>query len=223
MKLFVFVNKDRQCSCSCVETVRWWGSGWTANTPWKKKYTERICQNQRMLYVDRTPIHNPHLCSTNCSQARSGTHKQRHGSRIAVSSLCAWKEPSHLLCFMSHPWLFSHLPFTTSTSSSSFTLPSMTQEPAAQSVQQEQLREHSVHPAPLQAPSVDKLRHQGSFWRKDLQSGGNPRTTTPTHSSRPDDLWKKFLSELGPVSVAWRKTSRQPTGGCELYTHNYST
>ena len=37
-------------------------------------------------------------------------------------------------------------------------------------------REHSVHPAHLQAPSVDKLRHQESLWREDLQSGGNPRT-----------------------------------------------
>ena len=40
-------------------------------------------------------------------------------------------------------------------------------------------REHSVHPAHLQAPSVDKLRHQESLWREDLQSGGNPRTETP--------------------------------------------
>ena len=54
---------------------------------------------------------------------------------------------------MSHPWLLSHLPLTTSTSSSSFTLPSTTQEHAAQSVQQEQLREHPHH-AHLQAPSV---------------------------------------------------------------------
>ena len=28
--------------------------------------------------------------------------------------------------------------------------------------------------------SVDKFRHQESLWREDLQSGGNPRTTTPT-------------------------------------------
>ena len=41
-------------------------------------------------------------------------------------------------------------------------------------------REHSVHPAHLQAPSVDKLRHQESLWREDLQSGGNPRAETPT-------------------------------------------
>ena len=74
-----------------------------------------------------------------------------------------------------------HLPFTTSTSSSSFTLPSTTtQEHAAQPVQHEQLREHPVHHAHLQAPSVDKLRHQESLWRENLQSGGSPRTTTPT-------------------------------------------
>ena len=41
-------------------------------------------------------------------------------------------------------------------------------------------REHSVHPVHLLAHSVDKLRHQESLWRKDLQSGSNPRATTPT-------------------------------------------
>ena len=68
---------------------------------------------------------------------------------------------------MSHPWLFSHTPSSTSTSSSSPTYPTTH-------------REHSVHTAHLQAQSVDKLRHQESLWREDLQSGGNPRTTTPT-------------------------------------------
>ena len=68
---------------------------------------------------------------------------------------------------MSHPRLFSHATSSMSTSSSSPTCPS-TQ------------REHSVHPAHLQAHSADKLRRQESLWREDLQSGGNPRTTTPT-------------------------------------------
>ena len=40
--------------------------------------------------------------------------------------MCAWEESIHLVCSMSHPWL-SHLAFITSTSSSSFNLPSMTQ------------------------------------------------------------------------------------------------
>ena len=80
---------------------------------------------------------------------------------------------------MSHPWL-THLPFTTSTSCASLTLPSATHEHAAQSGQHDLLQERQVHHAHLQAPSVDKLRHQESLWREDLQSGGNPRTTTPT-------------------------------------------
>ena len=52
-------------------------------------------------------------------------------------------------------------------------------------------REHSLHPAHLQAHSVDKRRHQESLWREDLQSGGNPRTTTPTGDE---------LKELATVS-----------------------
>ena len=65
---------------------------------------------------------------------------------------------------MSHPWLFSHAPSSMSTSSSS---PS---NPTTQ-------REHSVYPGHLQDHSVDKLRHQESLWREDLQSGD---TTTPS-------------------------------------------
>ena len=127
-----------------------------------------------------------HICAVQFVHTR-GTHKQRawlkgqHGSRIALSSLCSWKQVwssgvAQCLTFC----CFLTCPFTTSTSSSSFTLPSTTQEQAAQSVQQEQLREHPLRHAHLQAPSVDKLRHQESLWREDLQSGGNPRTTTPT-------------------------------------------
>ena len=93
---------------------------------------------------------------------------------------------------MSHPWL-PHLPLTTSTSSSSFPLPSTTQEHAAQSEQQEHLQEHPVHHAHLQAPSVDKLRHQESLWREDLQSGGNPRTTTPS-GYEPKELANPYQS-----------------------------
>ena len=75
---------------------------------------------------------------------------------------------------MSHPWLFSHVLSSTSTSSSSPVHPTTH-------------REHSVHPAHLQAPSVDKLSHQESLWREDLQSSGNPRTTTPT-GYEPEEL-----------------------------------
>ena len=76
---------------------------------------------------------------------------------------------------MSHPWLFSHAPCSMSTSSSYSPTHSTTQ------------REHSVHPAHLQAPSVDKLRHQESILREVMQSGGNPRTTIPTRND-PEEL-----------------------------------
>ena len=111
---------------------------------------------------------------------------------------------------MSHLWL-SHLPLTTSTSSSSSTLPSATQEHAAQSVQQEQLREHPVHHAHPQAPSVDKLRQQESLWREDLQSGGNPRTTTPTVSAHRE--FAEVIDSVAPpchvknYSSRWRTSS----------------
>ena len=113
-----------------------------------------------------TPTHNTHLSSAVCAQARNA-HTSRLAQELHCPSFCAWKELSHLVCCMSHPWL-SHLLFTTSKSSSSSpTFPTTH-------------REHPVHHAHLQAPSVDKLRHQESLWREDLQSGGNPRTTTPT-------------------------------------------
>ena len=35
-------------------------------------------------------------------------------------------------------------------------------------------------PAHLQALPVDRQHHQESLWRENLESGGNPRTTTPT-------------------------------------------
>ena len=82
---------------------------------------------------------------------------------------------------MSHPLLLSRLPFTTSTSSSSFTLPSTTTpENTLQSGQYGHLQEHPMHHEHLHALPVDKQRHQESLWRENLQSGGNPRTTTPT-------------------------------------------
>ena len=125
-----------------------------------------------------------HICGAQSVHKR-GTHTTRLAqvTRIAVSSLCAWKESSHLVSHMSHPLLLSHLPFTSSTSSSSFTLPSTTtQEHAAQPVQHGHLQEHPVHHAHLQALPVDKQRHQESLWRENLQSGGNPRTTAPTET-----------------------------------------
>ena len=96
--------------------------------------------------------------------AQSGQHDQLRED--SVDSVHPAHKCCHLVCHMSHPWLFLHAPSSMSTSSSSPTYPT-TQ------------REQPVHPAHLQDHSVDKLRHQESLWREDLQSGGNPRTTSP--------------------------------------------
>ena len=89
---------------------------------------------------------------------------------------------------MSHPLLLSHLPFTTSTSSSSFILPSTTTpEHALQRGQHDLLQEHPVHHQLLQDLRVDKQRHQEPLWRENLQSGGNPRTTFST-GCEPNEL-----------------------------------
>ena len=68
--------------------------------------------------VDKTHSHKTHVCGTVCSQR-------------APHNKCAWlkncnvtcvseKEFSHLVCLMSHPWLFSHALSFMNTSSSSF-------------------------------------------------------------------------------------------------------
>ena len=75
--------------------------------------------------VDRTPTHNTHLCSTVCSQARNAHHALGSGHTGCSVIFVRLKRIRHLVLHISHPW-FSQLPFTTSTSSSSFTLPSTT-------------------------------------------------------------------------------------------------
>ena len=82
--------------------------------------------------VDRTRTHNTHLCSTVCSQMRNA-----HTTRLAQELRCHLCAPEKNLVI----WCVSCLilgcltcSFTTSTSSSSFTLPSATQEHAARSV-----------------------------------------------------------------------------------------
>ena len=82
---------------------------------------------------DRTPTHSTHLCSTVCSPARLASHALGSSHTDCSVIFVRLKRILHLVLHMSHPWL----PFTTSTSSSSFTLHSTTQEHAAQSVQQD--------------------------------------------------------------------------------------
>ena len=66
-------------------------------------------------------------------------------------------------------------------------------------------RERSVHPEDIQAPSVDKLLHQ------DLQSDGNPRTTTPT-SFEPKKIAtpsSKLILEIHIMYMMYRKNWRR--------------
>ena len=135
--------------------------------------------------VDSTSTHNTHLCITVCSQARNAHHalgSSHHGLHfifVRLKESVIWF--AHVSPFVLSPAVYlEHF---------SFTLPSTTtQEHAAQSVQQDQLQEHALHLEHLQALPADKLRHQGSPWLKNLQSGGKtPRTTTPT-GHEPEEL-----------------------------------
>ena len=82
-------------------------------------------------------------------------------------------------------------------------------------------REHSAHPAHLQAHSVDKLRHQESLWREDLQSGGNPRITTPTVSSRTENNHQANDSPPGHMRCPCTLTIRHlRCHGTETPSHN---
>ena len=103
--------------------------------------------------------------------------------------LCVWKELSHLVWHMSHPWLFSHAPSSMSTSSSY----SPTCPPSQ--------REHSAHPAHLQVPSVDKLRHQESLaWRL-------AECRKPTHDNS-HRLWAQRACDcLKDRRLFWRSKS----------------
>ena len=105
---------------------------------------------------------------------------------------------------MSHLLLLSHVPFTTSTSSSSFTLLSTTTpERALQSGTHDPLQEHPVHHQPLQDLPVDKRRHQEPLLRENLQSGGKPRKT--------------FSTVYEPKELATVSRISRTTDPCQLY------
>ena len=115
--------------------------------------------------VDRTTTHDTHLCSTVCSQAGNA-----HTTLLAQELRCHLSAPKQVLpsgmthassmVVLSRAFLHEHFLFLTYVSCHT--------------------RRTLGASRTSQAPSVDKLRHQESLWREDLQSGGNPRTTTPT-------------------------------------------
>ena len=71
---------------------------------------------QKIDGVCRQDTHSQYIAVQNGLFTSAERTHNALGWRIALSSLCAWKEFSHLVCSMSHPWL-PHLPSTTSTSS----------------------------------------------------------------------------------------------------------
>ena len=102
-----------------------------------------------------------HICAVQFVLKR-GTHRTRLAQVTRIAFHFCAPEKSLVIWCVAHvsPIVVASLPFTTSTSSSSFTLPyTTTQEHAAQSVQQDQLREHPGHNAHVEALPVDKLRH----------------------------------------------------------------
>ena len=126
-------------------------------------------------------------------------------TRIAVSSLCAWKG-SVIWSARSHLLLLTHLPRTTSTSSSSFTT---TSEHAPQSAQHDLLQEHPVHHQPLQAVLVDSVAiKKNPLWRENLQSDGNLRNTIST-GYEPKELATKEIATVSRIS--------RITDPCQLY------
>ena len=122
-------------------------------------------------------------------------HKRGNAHEPAVWSLCAWKESVIWCCtclirgwFTCRSPRAPHLPL-------SLSFPTTTAEHAAQSGQHIN-SENTKYITHLQAPSVDKLRNQESLWHENLQSGGNPRTTTPTKDST-RDVWGSSKWLLG--------------------------
>ena len=155
-------------TCSAVQSIHKCGRGcswWSACCDGGERGWEK-CRQYTHKHMQRSTVY---------SQARNASHAL--GSRIARE-----KYVPHV----SHPLLLSHLPFTTSTLSSSFTLPcTTTPEHALQSGQHDLLQEHQ-YIMNLSSP-VDKQRHQESLWRENLQSGGNPRST-PSTGYEPKEL-----------------------------------
>ena len=164
-----------------------------------------------------------HPLTTHVCAVQSVHKRGKHRTRLAQELHNIFVRPKKNLSsgrHMSRPLLLSHLPFTTSTSSSSFTLPSTTTpKHALQSGPHDLLQEHPVRHAQIHALPVDKLRHQESLWRENLQSGGNPRTTptflsfssTPppsTPTALPACDWNQEI----PVRHSARRVAVWPSG-----------
>ena len=152
-------------------------------------------------YVDAAFVDNTHKhCTYSAVQSihKRGTHRTRLAQEL--HNIFVRLKICHSGPHMSHPLLLSHLLCTTSTSSSSFTLPSTTTpEHAPRSGQHDLLKEHPVHHEPPQDLPADKQRHQESLWRETCrvaEIGARKRNrTSPT-------LQRKRSSEIQAVVVS---------------------
>ena len=118
----------------------------------------------------------PQKCRQDTHSQHTSVHKRgTHITRLAQelhNIFVRLKRVCHLVLHMSHHRLFSHLPFTTSTSSSSFILPSTTTpEYAAQSVQ--------TWSTP-RTPSTSRTSPSSPSRQAAPSRITSPRTTTPT-------------------------------------------
>ena len=126
--------------------------------------------------ADRSATHNTHLCSTVCSQARNA-----HTSRLAQESHCHLGAPEKNLVIWCFPCLI--LGCLTCFSPRALQLLHSLFLQWHKNTQHHRYNQNNSENTQYitHIPSVDKLRHQESLWHEDLQSGGSPRTTTPTN------------------------------------------
>ena len=157
-------------------------------------------RNKPELKKRRQYLHEHCTYSAVQSLHKRGTHRTRLALELQ-RHLCAPEKNLSSGPHMYYPLLLSHLPCTTSTSSSSFTLPSTTTpEHALQLGQHDLLREHRVHHQPLQERPVEKQRHQEPLWRENQQSGGNPRNTFSTFSTGYEPKELATLSRISGIT-----------------------
>ena len=169
---------------SRVPTLLNLGSSGTSPTKVSADYesvSSRTGIKETCANMDRETVVSSLLGSVSNEKRDHASHAL--GSRIALH-LCALEKNLSFGPHMSHTLLLSHLPFTTSTSSSSFTLPSTTTpEHALQSGQHDHLQKHPVYIINLHNLPVDKQRHQESLRRENLQSG---------ETSSRYQLWRRY-------------------------------
>ena len=153
--------------------IKWCDVEWL-DTSWKvsvKGFFVGPCRQDS--HSQHTSVQYSLFTARNAHRALGSSHTD------CIVIFVRWKRICHLVCSMSHLWL-PHLPFTTSTSSSSFTLHHDTRTH----------RTSSTSPSSISrqfAPS-------GITRREDVQSGENPRTTTPTARASPQSCWLLTVS-----------------------------